>query len=333
MKRAPLDHIDHPKLRSNLVMSSGQNWLRVHREEQVVYEITCSPEDVSLVLELLSDLQVGGYTLQELINRHSKIGSDIYDILLHLDNLRLITNTCFNKVTGLTSGTQLYRELMRIEIRIRDRFSNSPFYSALISGKASEKQLIGYVLEYYYIVKMAPSLLSPALSMSTDLKEREIFQDFLVSELNHDRFLARSLKSVGIHVKNLELLQPLPRTFALCATLGTYAKQHLSTLKALLYLLEKPQADFNIAFEARCKELQMDPSFYKPLAEHSQINQHADHDNISWQLMETIPVLTDEEQTTIKRHFIAFCETMYSLEEEILNYYGNSENPIPRIFN
>ena len=68
---------------------------------------------------------------------------------------------------------------------------------------------------------------------------REAIMRFFVSELRHDEMLARSLAAVNITREALDTCVPLPMTFALCASLGVYARQHPLSFKASLFLFEQ----------------------------------------------------------------------------------------------
>ncbi|WP_231420460.1 iron-containing redox enzyme family protein [Sphingomonas sp. Leaf205] len=236
------------------------------------------------------------------------------------------------RTEGLVSGAQLYREIRRIAERVTQRVARSAFHTALVEHRATREQLIGYALEYFYIVKAAPGLIGPALATARTQRERDLLQGFLKSELGHDAFLACALEAVGLTPAELEAHQPLPTTFALCAALGVYARQHPLSFKAVLFLFEVAQVAFVDAFDDRCRELDLPAAFYLPLRDHADLNADYEHADISRDLMALEGVVDREATVVVKRNVALMIETMILQEEQILTFYAQPRAAIARIF-
>jgi hypothetical protein len=291
-----------------------------------------SQDDAESVSRLLFHLKSGGLTANELVLRLPDIAEQIPGLLADFDRLRLLVDSDSSAADGTRSGTQLYREVLRLADRVAGRVAKSAFYNALVEGRATRQQLIGYGMEYYWIVKAAPGIIGPVLGMAHSLEERALLQDFLKSELGHDRFLGEALMAVGVMPEELEAHQPLPTTFALGASLGVYARQHPISFKASLFLFERAQPAFIDAFDARCEALGLPEAFYLPLREHADLNSEYDHADISRSLMALEHAVDPESCTVVKRHVSLLLETMVQQEEQILSYYGQHRERIPRIF-
>ena len=201
-------------------------------------------------------------------------------------------------------------------------------------GSLSREVLIGYALEYYYLVREAPGLIAPALSQADSRKNRQAIQRFLVSELDHDLMLAESLKAAGIDTSEgkLDYLVPLPSTFALCAALGVYAKQHPLSFKSILFLFEIPSIQFNEALTAHCARVGLPASFAAPLLRHANINDSLDHEDITAELLGDLTAISPEEQIVVEKNVVLAIETMAQQEDELIAYYGRPNAVIPRIF-
>jgi hypothetical protein len=289
--------------------------------------------EAAAVSRLMSDLETGGRTRGDLATRSAAIADKVPRLLHDFDDLRLLIESDPERVGHALSGGQLYREVRRLADRMAGRIATSAFHRALTEGRATRQQLIGYALEYYWIVQSAPGLIGPVLGTAHSAAERRMLQDFLKSELGHDRFLAMALKSVGITDDELEAHQPLPSTFALGASLGIYGRQHPLSFKASLFLFERAQPAFIDAFDDRCRALGMPDAFHTPLRAHANINDEYDHEDISRQLMELEHAVDAETCAVVKRHIAIMVETMIQQEEQILAYYGQDLPRIPRIFN
>lgn len=285
---------------------------------------TFSKQDRPAVARLFDYLHEGGLSADDLAARTREIGGHVPRLLQDLDRLRLLTDSDPARVAQACSGQQLYREVVRVADRMVERVARSAFYQALVEGHATREQLIGYALEYHAIVQAAPGLIGPALGTANTAAERTLLQDFLKSELGHDRFLAKALKSVGVTPQDLALHQPLPATFALCASLGVYARQHPLSFKACLFLFERAQPAFVDAFDARCRELGLPEAFYGPLRAHAELNGEYDHGDISRALMALEAAVDAESCVVVKRHVAIMVETLIRQEEQILARHGGA---------
>lgn len=276
------------------------------------------------VATLMAGLEAGGRTAQDLAAAVPEIADKVPSLLQDFDRLRLLTESDGGAGGGAcVSGQQLYREVRRVADRVVRRTSTSAFHRALVDGTATREQLVGYALEYHWIVSAAPGLIAPALATARSREEQALVQGFLASELGHDRLLARALAAVDVTPAQLDVRQPLPTTFALCASLGVYARQHPLSFKACLFLFERPQERFLEAFEARSSELGLPEAFTSPLRQHSDVNVDHDHEDISRDLLAVEAVVDAEAAVVTKRHVALLAETMILHEHEILDHYGS----------
>jgi len=282
------------------------------------------------VSRLIAHLETGGLTRGDLIARSPEIAEQIPGLLDDFDRLRLLIESERLPAEGTCSGVQLYREVLRLADRVTGRLAKSAFYEALVQGRATRQQLIGYALEYYWIVKAAPGIIGPALATAQSAEERALIQDFLKSELGHDKFLGDALISVGVTPAQLEGHQPLPTTFILGASLGVYARQHPLSFKASLFLFERAQPAFIDAFDDRCRALGLPEAFYLPLREHADLNSEYDHADISRSLMALEHAVDFENCVIVKRHISLLVETLLQQEEQILSFYSQERDPIAR---
>jgi pyrroloquinoline quinone (PQQ) biosynthesis protein C len=278
------------------------------------------------VAGLLLHLAEGGRTTAELMDGLSnRVRDEIPGLLAELTRLGLVVES--EPVADVCSGPQLYREIRRLCARLTARIARSSFYEALEMGRATRRQLVGYALEYFCLVRAAPSVIAPALATAHSPGHARVLEQFLASELGHDAFLRRALEAVEIGGEHLDRHQPLPSTMALIASLGVYARQDPVSFACGLFLFERAQPRFMQSFERRSQELGLPKAFCAPLRRHAELNAEHKHDDISMQVMEHFPVIHLETAVVAKRHVSLLLETMVWQEEEILDYYGSSETP------
>jgi pyrroloquinoline quinone (PQQ) biosynthesis protein C len=291
-----------------------------------------SEDEQPAIAILFRALKSGGYSLEELQRQVPRIAEQLPALLADLGSIRVLTETCLTSSVGVVTGSQLYRELRRMATRVTNSVARSAFYNALCDGRADRRQLFGYGMEYYWLVRSAPGLIGPILASAYSAKERQLLEGFLASEIGHDKFIAAALESVGFNVNILEAHQPLPATFAIGASLGVYARQHPISFKACLFILEEVRPQFMDAFDRRCEALDLPPSFYRPFREHAEVNDEHDHGDISADLLALEHSVDVEVCTSVKRNVALMIESVVQQEEAILDYYGRPNSMLPRIF-
>jgi len=322
MHRTSLQHLQRPKLRDDVQVSWGDGAVRLNDAAQD-YELDIDVhDDHPTVKRVIGRLQQGGYPLDFLIESERTARSEVVRLLTQLDDLRMLVDSDYAIPSSIVNGTQLLRSIDLMESTIVSNRGESDFIRELRLGSVSRYQLIGFALEYYWFVRAAPSLIAPAISHAISFEERDVLTNFFRSELNHDRFLEKALAAVGIDRSQLHLLQPLPSTFGLATSLAVYAKQHLTTFRAVLRLFERPQPEFNQLLVEQARRVGLPAEFYRPIIQHASLNDEFDHGDISATLLSHVPVISAEEQRIVKCHYALMMETQMRQENEILHYYA-----------
>jgi len=325
MERSSVQHLQQPKLRDAVSVTWTRQSVRLRHGTQDCEIAVPKGDDRKALKALLGQLQEGGYTLPELTRASGLQDTELIDLLTQLDDLRLLSDTIFAIADAHVSGAQLLRSLESMEALLLQSRGESELVKAIRRRSVSRNQLIGFALEYFWLVRAAPSLIAPALSHAITIAEREVLVDFFRSELHHDRFLAKSLAAVGVDSNHLDSLQPLPRTFAMAASLAVYAKQHLNSFRAVLRLFERPQPQFEQLIVRQVRSLGMPDDFYVPMLLHSRLNAEEGHDDITSTLLGFVPVISSEECAIVLRHYHVMLETQFHLENEIFHYYAGDE--------
>ena len=296
------------------------------------FSISAPSEYYQEIVKLLRLLQIGGLSVEKLGKACPEIQDDISEILANFDNRGLLIET-ENKITsGSMSGSQFYRELWRFIERLKLQFSFSPFFEKMADGTITKNQLLGYALESYHVTHLCPKLLAPALANYESNRVQKLLQEFFVSELNHDILIEKSLKSVGVKDEQIETMQPLPSTFAICSSLAIFAKQHPLSFKTALMLFEQDEPKFHELFKKQSQALELPKDFYKPILLHAGNNEEAAHEDITGVLLADIPYVTPSEQLQVKKNMGNLMELIALRSHEIIDYYGNCNNVIPRCF-
>lgn len=324
------DIFTRPRFRPGVSVNHSDSEISIeYRDQSCDLEVNAAKAEL---IDLLQSLGVGGKTIGELKEHYLNLASSIDSLVEEFDRLGLLTETKFAIEADCISGREFYHEIRAFADLCIQTKCRSALYEGLKQKTLKREVLIGYVLEYFYLVRQAPGLIAPSLTHAEPMLVQKLLQGFLASELNHDEMLAHSLEAVGIRSNTLELMQPLPATFSLCASLGVYAKQHTLTFKSLLFLFEMPSMAFNDALVEYCKSEGLPEKFWEPLLRHATINDELDHEDITLMLLKEIEAVSREDQIVTKKHVMIAVETMALQEKQIIDYYSKQDAIIPRIF-
>ena len=258
--------------------------------------------------------------------------NDLIGFLNDLDNLGLITESSFMCCNEVKTGIQFYREIKRFTNYLKMTKGNSILFDSMLNGSVTKSQMIGYLCEYFHIVYQCPSILSPAINTCNDDSLRDELIKFYVSELNHNKYVEKALMSVGINKNQLIASQPLPWTLGLYSSLSVYASQHLISFICCLELFEDSGELFYNAFKNSAINLGFKNNFYEPILKHAEINNSNSHEDISKLLMNKIQFVTKEDQQITKKNIMNLIDMLSYQDKEVMSYYGNTDNKVPRIF-
>jgi hypothetical protein len=274
----------------------------------------------------LEALRTGGATRDDLGAAYPELPVD--DVLDQLDVHGLLTDTPRAAPAGLT-GAQAYRRARRCYLATMAAAGDlapRQLSARLFDGTVTRAQLVGYAIEYYQVVAHCPRVLAPALALADDHTSMMLLRRFYQSEMNHDRMLLRSLNAVGIDPV-AQPLQPLPSTFAMMASLGVLASTFPLGLKAVLFVLEEPQPEFNDAFVAESRRLGLPEEFVAPIAQHSDVNEGESHDDISADLFDRVGYVSAEEMVEIEKAVADMAEQLAVAGQEMADWYGAADEP------
>ena len=296
------------------------------------FSISAPQEYYQEIVKLLRLLQIGGLSSEQLGKACPEIREEIPELLANLDNRGLLIETQTQVSSVGVSGSQFYRELWRFLERLKRHYPSSAFFAKMIDGTISKNELIGYAQESYHVTHLCPKLLAPALANYESNYVQKLLQEFFVSELHHDRLIEKSLKSVGINNEQIETMQPLPSTFAICSSLAIWSKQHPLSFKTALMLFEEDEQKFHELFKKQSQALELPKDFYQPILLHAGINEEGGHEDITGILLAEIPYITPSEQLVVKKNMANLMELIVLRSNEIIDYYGNPNSVIPRCF-
>lgn len=323
---------DQPRFRPGVEVTRDAQAITISYREQGC-DLFCDDEHGADLDGLMAALRDGGTSIGELHERFPGLGGQVDDVIQELDRLGLLLEARRPEVCGHMSGETFYFSRLLPQLRkVQARLGDSPLHRRMQDGSVTRNELIGFALEYYHLVHMAPGLIAPSISHHANAVVRKELIKLFVEEHNHDKMMLRSLAAVGIDEAALAGRMPLASTYSAYVSLGVYARQHVLSFYCALFLFETPSPAFNDTFLATCKRLDLPTGFYEPILRHSGLNEEGNHDAVTLTLLSQVPVISAQEQDTILIHMTALVEMLFKQDAQIVDYYGAADCDLARTF-
>lgn len=285
-------------------------------------EFELDPQDYDRQRNFVKLLASGETEAGELRKAFPGTEDELTEIMEVLDQEGMLAETEDTPGRGC-SGISAYRHIREVADRTRATVA-SPLMQTLVDGSVTRDLLVGYAIEYWHITHLCPRALAAVLARDDmDIAAWNAIMDFYLSERNHDRLMAKSLKSVGISQERLLRTQPLPGTLAVMASLGTYAYTFPVGLIATIFPMEEPEEDFVKLLAVRCVELGLPEGFMGPIIKHSTVNEDEAHNTISLDVLQYFPYLSVEVVTECAKAVADIVEQRAKIDAEIVAWYGN----------
>jgi len=323
---------EKPRLRTGVTFYEAEQEILIEYRDQ-----SCSlhyDEIIpSEIMSFLSTIKKDSFTTEQLNSQYHNSLGNVNDLLRELDRLGLLEEGKKSSPDSCCTGEDFYHvKLLPMVRNLQYKLSCSPFYIRMKEGNITRNELIGFAMEYYHLVKMAPSLIAPSLSHVVNEQANKQLIKLFIDEYDHDAMMLACLEAVGIPKHVMLKRQPLASTFSSYISLGVYSRQHLLSFFSALFLFETPSTEFNELFINCCQMNNMPPGFYQPIIKHSDINEQESHGTITETLLKTISVISNEEQITTLINVHALVEMLHKQDKEIISYYSHSTVDLYRVF-
>jgi Iron-containing redox enzyme len=282
----------------------------------VSFDIDCNKAASGEIARLCRALEEG-IDLTNGLPRFDQFAPYADDILQALDRYGFLTETAPPEAGRTISGAAFWTEVAAFVERAKVK-ARPILYEALRSGRTSRAQLIRYAKEYYHVVRAGPGVIAGSLAHAGDRATRGILEQFLASELGHDKLIASALASVGITEAEIDRALPLPETFSIISALQVAADQEPLTFKALVFLMEEASPEFHQAFVSACDYEGLPTAFWRPITDHAGINDEGAHGSISQRLLAQVEAVTREERCVVLKQAMTMIENLVALEHALL---------------
>ena len=294
----------------------GDTRIVLSYRDVVSFDIDCNKAASGEIARLCRALEEG-LDLTNGLPQFAEFAPHAHDILQALDRYGFLTETAPQSLGARSAGPPSgprWRPLSSAPKSKRDLFYTRPFAPGERVGRA----LIRYAREYYHVVRAGPGIIAGSLAHAGDRTTRGILEQFLASELGHDKLIASALASVGIGEAEIDRVLPLPETFSIISALQVAADQEPLTFKALVFLMEEASPEFHQAFVSACEYEGLPAAFWRPITDHAGINDEGAHGSISERLLTQVETVTQEERCVVLKQAMTMIENLIALEHALL---------------
>jgi hypothetical protein len=313
---APVHYYQEASFRPGVEYLVGETRIVLSYRDVVSFDIDCNSAASSEIARLCRALEVG-LDLTNGLPQFAEFAPYAHNIVQALDRYGFLTETAPPEAGRTISGAAFWTEVAAFVERAKLK-ARPILYEALRSGRTNRPALIRYAKEYYHVVRSGPSIIAGSLAHNSDRATREILEQFLASELGHDKLIASALASVGIAEAEIDWTLPLPETFSIISSLQVAADQEPLTFKALVFLMEEANPEFHQAFVTACRYEGLGPAFWEPITDHAGINDEGEHGSISARLLGQVEAVTREERTVVLKQAMTMIENLVALEHALL---------------
>jgi Iron-containing redox enzyme len=310
-----VSYYQQPAFRHGVQYLIGDTRIVLTYRDVVSFDIDCNKAASREIARLCQALEEG-LDLTDGLPQFAEFAPHALDILQALDRYGFLTETAPSEAGRTISGAVFSTEVAAFVERAKVK-ARPILYEALCSGRASRAALIRYAREYYHVVHAGPGIIAGSLAHASDRTTREILEQFLASELGHDKLIASALASVGIGEAEIDRVLPLPETFSIISALQVAADQEPLTFKALVFLMEEASPEFHQAFVSACEYDGLPAAFWGPITAHAGINNEGAHGSISKRLLAQVEAVTQEERCVVLKQAMTMIENLVALEHAL----------------
>jgi len=311
-----VSYYQQPAFRPGVEYLIGDTRIVLSYRDVVSFDIDCNKAASGEIARLCRALEEG-LDLTNGLPQFAEFATHAHDILQALDRYGFLTETAPPEPGRTISGAAFWSEVAAFIERAKVK-ARPILYETLRSGRASRAALIRYAREYYHVVRAGPGIIAGSLAHAGDRTTRGILEQFLASELGHDKLIASALASVGIEEAEIDRVLPLPETFSIISALQVAADQEPLTFKALVFLMEEASPEFHQAFVSACEYEGLPAAFWKPITDHAGINDEGAHGSISERLLTQVETVTQEERCVVLKQAMTMIENLIALEHALL---------------
>ena len=249
-----------------------------------------------------------------------------------IETIKALDESCFIDditETHFKSGLECLLELEDLtNSLLNETIYKNPFWLNMSTmGKNYPKSVLyGFAIENYHFLFRESSFDSPVLFYQNSTKIRELFNEFYVEEIGHDKLILKSLETIGFTKEKLFDRTPLASTMLMCNALSHWATTDpifffstLSLLEGSTYR-EDSQIDSYIDI---CEMVNLPNEFIKHIKSHAMINLSANHGSLTRSIFNEIKCISNAKLLDMKNKTKLFIDIYNSFYQEVWDYYSN----------
>lgn len=304
-----------PLLRANVQFSVQKNVVVADVSGFLVKIESKCPEDVLAVLHACD----GSIAIHEISEITGVSRDDVAGIVSACGEAGLILRDLPRSPT--VDGKELLRVLQQRYSYWNDEIFGADLWIYLMSGKATDSLVNGWLQESFHFIRGAASRLAYAASLSADRKVTSHLLDHHLEEYDHYAFFSDAIARRGVSVSQV----PLPGTEAVINSARAAARRGALQYVACSGLLESSGSNTKRAMSFyETVERNFDKSntgFVKPLLKHVGLDAEYQHGSICAEILESYGQIPTDLANDILNTARDFKDTLSLWFSDIYSFY------------
>lgn len=313
--------------------------LTINRQDATLHvpgnDYAFSGESARLIKAIFNNIN-GMNRVESLSSKSGFELEDVISLLCYLRDESILIDMNRDNM-GPLSGAQLV-DLVKSEVVFwRKHINHQPFWQSVHDGKCSERQILGWGIEFYHYVDAANEYMANGVAYcreSIDIRQK--IAAHYAEEADHGEIFLQGLMADGLPEKWVENANPLPSTRALINYLNEVAMESSLVYTAIFSLMQSDGDNFNKAglTEYYFRLISLYPfakGMFGAFLKHASIDAQLGHQSSIFENLYSNDEMVSSHE--VKRTFATIRQLVnYFIlyYEYIFEYYGDESSQLPR---
>lgn len=291
--------------------------------------------DAALTVHAVFPLINGMYSVETIAQKSGVPIDDIFVLLRFLSDERLLID--LNAGTQDMSGRTAVELVKREAAFWRRHIDSQPFWKILHEGQCSERQILGWGIEFYHYVDAANEYMALGVAYcreSIDIRQKLAAQ--YAEEAGHGKIFLEGLVADGLPSAGVEKALPLASTRALINYLNEVATEGTLVYSAIFALMQSDGEAFNKAglteyYGSLISLYPFASGMFGAFLKHASIDAQLGHQQSLFEVLyENDTLLAAHEVARVLATLRQLVNYYILFYEYIFEYYGDEASQLPR---
>jgi len=253
---------------------------------------------------------------------------------LHEEHLLIDLNA---SARGAMTGKELISLVKKEASFWRQHIDNQPFWKSVHEGRCSERQILGWGIEFYHYVDAANEYMANGVAYCREsIEVRQKLAGQYAEEAGHGQIFLEGLVADGLSEARVETAMPLPSTRALINYLNEVAMESSLVYSVIFSLMQSDGEAFNREglsdyYASLIALYPFAKGMFGAFLKHASIDAQLGHQKSLFEtLYENEPLISARDVSRVLTTLRQLVNYFILFYEYISEYYGNDAAQLPR---